>query len=61
MPCQLGFYQPQEPEAFKPGRFPVFCAHMNGDDGEMPYGIPHEDERLGVKISTFYGWSTVES
>ncbi len=61
MPCQLGFYQPQEPEAFKPGRFPVFCAHMNGDYGEMPYGIPHEDESLGVKISTFYGWPTVES
>ena len=61
MPCQLGFYQPQEPEAFKPGRFPVFFAHINGDYGEMPYGIPHEDESIGLKITTFYGWSTVES
>ena len=61
MPCQLGFFQPQEPEAFKPGRFPVFLAHMNGDYGEMPYGIPHEDETLGLKLSTFYGWETVEN
>ena len=60
MPCQLGFYQPKEPEAFKPDRFPVFFAHMNGDYGEMPYGIPHEDESLGVKVTTFYGWQTVE-
>ena len=61
MPCQLGFFQTQEPETFKPRRFPVFLAHMNGDYGEMPYGIPHADESLGLKISTFYGWQTVES
>lgn len=60
MPCQLGFYQPREPEVFEPGRFPVFFAHMNGDYGEMPYGIPAEDESIGVKLSTFYGWQTVE-
>ena len=60
MPCQLGFYQPKEPEAFKPGNFPVFFAHMNGDYGEMPYGIPHEEESLGVKVTTFYGWQTVD-
>jgi monomeric sarcosine oxidase len=60
MPCQLGFYQPKNPEAFKPGTFPVFFAHMNGDYGEMPYGIPHEDPSLGVKVTTFYGWDTVE-
>ena len=60
MPCQLGFYKPQESEAFKPECFPVFCAHMNGSYGEMPYGIPHEDENIGLKLTTFYGWSTVE-
>ena len=60
MPCQLGFYQPEEPAAFKPENFPVFFAHMNGDYGEMPYGIPHEDESLGVKVTTFYGWDTVD-
>ena len=60
MPCQLGFYQPQEPAAFKPGKFPVFFAHMNGDYGEMPYGIPHEDESIGLKVTTFYGWDTVD-
>ena len=60
MPCQLGFYQPLDKAAFAPDRFPVFFAHMNGDYGEMPYGIPHEDDRLGVKVTTFYGWQTVE-
>ena len=33
---------------------------MNGDYGEMPYGIPHEDPSIGVKITTFYGWDTVD-
>ncbi|MEM7795267.1 MAG: N-methyl-L-tryptophan oxidase [Cyanobacteria bacterium P01_C01_bin.118] len=61
MPCQLGFYQPDNPENFAPGTFPVFFAHMNGIYGEMPYGIPHEDASLGVKITTFYGWNTVDS
>ena len=60
MPCQLGFYQPQVAAEFAPGQFPVFFAHMNGDYGEMPYGIPHEDPAIGVKITTFYGWNTVE-
>lgn len=60
MPCQLGFYAPSQPANFEPGTFPVFFAHMNGDYGEMPYGIPHEDPSLGVKITTFYGWNTVE-
>ncbi|MGD1861869.1 MAG: N-methyl-L-tryptophan oxidase [Leptolyngbyaceae cyanobacterium] len=61
MPCQLGFYQPKNPASFEPGKFPVFFAHMNGDYGEMPYGIPHEDPSLGLKITTFYGWDTVET
>jgi monomeric sarcosine oxidase len=60
MPCQLGFYQPKNSADFEPGKFPVFFAHMNGDYGEMPYGIPHEDPSLGVKITTFYGWDTVD-
>jgi len=59
MPCQLGFYQPERAVDFEPGRFPVFFAHMNGDYGEMPYGIPHEDSSIGIKITTFYGWPTV--
>lgn len=61
MPCQLGFYQPNDPQDFEPGTFPVFFAHMNGDYGEMPYGIPHTDPSLGVKITTFYGWDTVNT
>ncbi|EKU99467.1 glycine/D-amino acid oxidase, deaminating [Leptolyngbya sp. PCC 7375] len=61
MPCQLGFYGPNNAEAFAPGRFPVFFAHMNGIYGEMPYGIPHVDASIGVKITTFYGWDTVNS
>lgn len=60
MPCQLGFYQPKNAADFEPGKFPVFFAHMNGDYGEMPYGIPHEDPSVGLKITTFYGWNTVE-
>ncbi|MEM6444968.1 MAG: N-methyl-L-tryptophan oxidase [Cyanobacteria bacterium P01_D01_bin.123] len=60
MPCQLGFYQPENPTDFKPGAFPVFFAHTNGDYGEMPYGIPHADPSIGVKVTTFYGWKTVE-
>ncbi|MEL6139899.1 MAG: N-methyl-L-tryptophan oxidase [Cyanobacteria bacterium J06628_6] len=60
MPCQLGFYQPSQPVNFEPGTFPVFFAHMNGIYGEMPYGIPHEDPSIGVKITTFYGWDTVD-
>lgn len=59
MPCQLGFFAPDNPEDFKPGRFPVFFAHMNGDFGEMPYGIPHAEAEIGFKITTFYGWDTV--
>jgi len=59
MPCQLAFYQPGTPADYEPGKFPVFFAHMNGDYGEMPYGIPHEDPSIGLKITTFYGWDTV--
>jgi monomeric sarcosine oxidase len=61
MPCQLGFYQPKDPSMFEPGKFPVFFAHMNGEYGEMPYGIPHEDPSVGFKLTTFYGWDTVSS
>ncbi|ESA36457.1 n-methyltryptophan oxidase [Leptolyngbya sp. Heron Island J] len=61
MPCQLGFYQPNNTADFTPGTFPVFFAHMNGIYGEMPYGIPHMDSSLGVKITTFYGWETVST
>ena len=58
MPCQLAFFQPDNPEDYQPGRFPVFFYHMNGDYGEMPYGIPSYQDS-GVKITTFYGWKTV--
>jgi monomeric sarcosine oxidase len=60
MPCQLGFYQPSEPAQFKPDTIPVFFAHINGDFGEMPYGVPHQDDSTGYKLTTFYGWNTVE-
>lgn len=58
MPCQLAFFAPENQADYEPGRFPVFFAHMNGDYGEMPYGIPAHDNS-GVKITTFYGWDTV--
>ena len=61
MPCQLGFYQTERPVSFEPGNFPVFFAHMNGKYGEMPYGIPHEDPNIGIKVTTFYGWDTVNA
>jgi monomeric sarcosine oxidase len=61
MPCQLGFYQPGTPADFEPGKFPVFFAHMNGPYGERPYGSPHEDPSIGLKLTTFYGWDTVET
>lgn len=60
MPCQLGFYRPKKPDLFQPSTMPVFFAHMNGEYGEMPYGVPHDDESLGYKLTTFYGWDTVE-
>ncbi|WP_036481122.1 N-methyl-L-tryptophan oxidase [Myxosarcina sp. GI1] len=60
MPCQLGFFEPDQPAEYEPGRFPVFFAHMNGDYGEMPYGIPSHDGS-GLKVTTFYGWNTVNS
>lgn len=60
MPCQLGFYQPDDPAQFTPDAFPVFFAHMNGEYGEMPYGIAHDDPEIGVKVTTFYGWETVD-
>ena len=59
MPCQVGFFEPDKPENFQTGNFPVFLAHMTGDYGEFPYGIPI-CEHTGVKISTFYGWKTVD-
>lgn len=60
MPCQLGFFEPDKPAEYEPGRFPVFFAHMNGDYGEMPYGIP-SNNGSGLKVTTFYGWDTVSS
>lgn len=58
MPCQLAFFQPDNPEDYQPERFPVFAAHMNGDYGERPYGIASYQDS-GVKITAFYGWETV--
>ena len=61
MPCQLGFYQPDNTADFVPGTFPVFFAHMNGIYGEMPYGNPQEDHSRGVKIATVSGWGGVNA
>ncbi|KAB8319430.1 N-methyl-L-tryptophan oxidase [Tolypothrix campylonemoides VB511288] len=58
MPTQVGFFAPDNSADYEPGRFPVFLAHINGDYGEEPYGIPTH-QGSGVKISTFYGWETV--
>lgn len=59
MPCQVVFFEPDNPDNFRPGAFPVFLAHMNRDCGEFPYGIPI-CAQTGVKLSTFYGWKTVD-
>jgi sarcosine oxidase len=59
MPCQLAFFQPKLVTDYQLGRFPIFSIHLNNSDGEMPYGIPMHDG-VGVKLSTFYGWETVE-
>lgn len=58
MPCQLAFFRADKPEDYEPRTLPVFMAHMNDNYGEIPYGIPSVDGS-GVKISTFYGWQTV--
>jgi sarcosine oxidase len=58
MPCQLAFFKADKPEDYELGKLPVFMAHMNGSYGEIPYGIPSINGS-GVKISTFYGWQTV--
>ncbi len=60
MPCQIGFFKCQNSDNFKPGKFPIFLAHLTGDYGEFPYGLPSCDHE-GFKISTFYGWDTVEN
>lgn len=58
MPCQLAFFQADPPQHYQPGTLPVFLAHFKGDYGEVPYGIPSY-HNSGVKISTFYGWQTL--
>ena len=60
MPCQLGFFEPDKPQNFVPGKFPIFLAHITDNYGEFPYGIPSCDHS-GVKFSTFYGWETVNT
>ncbi len=60
MPCQLGFFKVQNPDNFIPGKFPIFLAHLTGEYGQFPYGLPACDHQ-GIKLSTFYGWDTVET
>ncbi|MDJ0511415.1 MAG: N-methyl-L-tryptophan oxidase [Crocosphaera sp.] len=60
MPCQLGFFRVENNQKFIPGEFPIFLAHLVGEYGQFPYGIPACDHQ-GLKLSTFYGWDTVEA
>ncbi len=60
MPCQLGFLKVDNPQQFIPGEIPIFLAHLVGEYGQFPYGIPSCDHQ-GLKLSTFYGWNTVET
>lgn len=84
MPCQVAFYRPEELINFECGTFPIFMAHLSGEYGESPYGIPHDipqtipksipqqvsnsilrdiphsDTVIGVKVTTFSGWQTVD-
>lgn len=60
MPCQLGFFQVENPQQFIPGEFPIFLAHLVEEYGQFPYGLPACDHQ-GLKLSTFYGWDTVEA
>ena len=58
MPCQLAFFKVKKADDFLPGKFPIFLAHLTGDYGQFPYGLPACDHQ-GLKLSTFYGWETV--
>lgn len=60
MPCQLAFFKVDDYDNFIPGNFPIFLAHLIGDYGQFPYGLPSCDHQ-GLKLSTFYGWDTVEN
>ena len=60
MPCQLAFFKVQNTQKFMPGEFPIFLAHLVGEYGQFPYGLPACGHQ-GLKLSTFYGWDTVES
>ncbi len=60
MPCQLAFFEVQNPQQFMPGEFPIFLAHFVGEYGQFPYGLPPCGHQ-GLKLSTFYGWDTVEA
>ena len=60
MPCQLAFFKVANSEDFIPGNFPIFLAHLNEKYGQFPYGLPACDHQ-GLKLSTFYGWDTVET
>ena len=60
MPCQLAFFKVTHSDDFIPGNFPIFLAHLTGNYGQFPYGLPSCDHQ-GLKLSTFYGWDTVET
>ncbi|MDJ0730740.1 MAG: N-methyl-L-tryptophan oxidase [Crocosphaera sp.] len=60
MPCQLAFFKVENSNDYIPSTFTIFLAHLSEDYGQFPYGLPACDHQ-GLKLSTFYGWGTVES
>ena len=58
MPCQLAFFQPDNPANYQPKNFPIVLTHLYRECGEKPYVLPSY-QNSGVKVSTFYGWETV--
>lgn len=48
----LHWFEPADPAAFAPGRFPVFIWMHGASDGDWFYGFPRDPEWGGVKIAS---------
>ena len=48
----LHWFEPDDPAAFAPGRFPVFIWTHGGGEGDWFYGFPRDPELGGVKIGS---------
>ena len=46
------WFEPDDPTAFAPGRFPVFIWMHGAGEGDWFYGFPHDADDGGVKIAS---------